>query len=395
MKIVKFILFFLILTSCNKYLGTIEPDYEPKNEVTNIFEKDYNQSPSLNNFQINEKHFLNNNKHISANISFKDANKLFSTDSETRLSFNDNTLIKSTKDEVTIFNLGDLKTIEKYDISLEKNELVLDIIAYKENIFLLTNQSSLYEIVGESIVLINRFDVLSEIKPILIGGDLYILSVFGELHKLDLLNFTILSQGKFSTNYGLSALSEVNHYQNYTSYLFNSGTPIFINEDTKSVEDTYYFEDLNILTSLGAFEDLISVPLSLNNNLLFIDRSGKISQFNPLTSIISWELDLNEPIKDFIYSNNEDLIVLTTSNIFFIQKGEITYRNKHLIENPFKIFLHNNDLLIVSDMGVSHFDESGNTNIILKQKFIDSIDITIYKSKIYLNDSKALFILSE
>ena len=44
MKIVKFLLFFLILSSCNKYLGTIEPDYEPSNEVTNIFEKDFSLS---------------------------------------------------------------------------------------------------------------------------------------------------------------------------------------------------------------------------------------------------------------------------------------------------------------------------------------------------------------
>ena len=82
MKIVKFLLFFLILSSCNKYLGTIEPDYEPSNEVTNIFEKDFSLSSPSDNFKINEKNFLKNKKYLSTNSSFKEINKLISLDSK-------------------------------------------------------------------------------------------------------------------------------------------------------------------------------------------------------------------------------------------------------------------------------------------------------------------------
>ena len=37
MKIVKLIGFLLLLSSCNQYLGTVEPDYIPKNEVEEVF----------------------------------------------------------------------------------------------------------------------------------------------------------------------------------------------------------------------------------------------------------------------------------------------------------------------------------------------------------------------
>ena len=395
MKIVKFLLFFLILSSCNKYLGTIEPDYEPSNEVTNIFEKDFSLSSPANNFKINEKNFLKNKKYLSTNSSFKEINKLISLDSKSKIFFINDNLISSSNDEVKITSLNNFKILGKYDLSLEKNELVLDIISYKDKILILTNQSSLYEITEDKILLVNRFDVLSEIKPVLIRGDFYIFSVFGELYKLDLSNYTLVSQGKFATNFGLSVLSDVDSYQNFSSYLFNSGTPVFINEKTMSVEDTYFFEDLNILTSLGTFDDLISVPISLSENLLFIDRSGKISLFNPFNSIISWELDLKESIVDFIYSDNEELIILTASNLVFVQKGLISYKISHLIENPFKIYLNNSDLHIISDTGISNFNETGTFNNLLKQNFKGTVDIIINNSAIYIKDSKALYTLSE
>ena len=37
MKKIKFLIFLLALSSCNKYLGSVDPDYTPTNEVTEIF----------------------------------------------------------------------------------------------------------------------------------------------------------------------------------------------------------------------------------------------------------------------------------------------------------------------------------------------------------------------
>ena len=36
MKKIKFLVFLLVLSSCNQYLGKVEPDYIPTNEVTEI-----------------------------------------------------------------------------------------------------------------------------------------------------------------------------------------------------------------------------------------------------------------------------------------------------------------------------------------------------------------------
>ena len=72
MKKIKFLIFLLVLSSCNQYLGTVDPDYIPRNEVTEIFsntQDDGNYSPvefdhiiypnlvnsslSINNIEIN------------------------------------------------------------------------------------------------------------------------------------------------------------------------------------------------------------------------------------------------------------------------------------------------------------------------------------------------------
>ena len=37
MKKIKFLIFLLVLTSCNQYLGTVDQDYTPKNEATEFF----------------------------------------------------------------------------------------------------------------------------------------------------------------------------------------------------------------------------------------------------------------------------------------------------------------------------------------------------------------------
>ena len=44
MKKIKFIIFFIALSSCNQYLGTIDPDYIPTNEVNGIFSNAQNDT---------------------------------------------------------------------------------------------------------------------------------------------------------------------------------------------------------------------------------------------------------------------------------------------------------------------------------------------------------------
>ena len=42
MKLIKIFFCLLTLSSCNKYLGTLEPDYVPVNEVTDFLPSDIN-----------------------------------------------------------------------------------------------------------------------------------------------------------------------------------------------------------------------------------------------------------------------------------------------------------------------------------------------------------------
>ena len=37
MKTIKLLIILLALSSCNKYLGTVDPDYVPTNETTKVF----------------------------------------------------------------------------------------------------------------------------------------------------------------------------------------------------------------------------------------------------------------------------------------------------------------------------------------------------------------------
>ena len=91
MKKIKFfylLSLFFILSSCNKYIGTIEPNYEPTNNVTEIFSKDstYKEIENLSiskiiyPISINKKQILN----------FEDINKLHAVNQNTSILFFDN-----------------------------------------------------------------------------------------------------------------------------------------------------------------------------------------------------------------------------------------------------------------------------------------------------------------
>ncbi len=47
MKKIRYLFLIIILTSCNQYVGTIDPDYIPKNEVTKIFSNIKNDNQNL------------------------------------------------------------------------------------------------------------------------------------------------------------------------------------------------------------------------------------------------------------------------------------------------------------------------------------------------------------
>ena len=48
MKKHKYLAFLVVLSSCTQYLGTVDPDYTPKNEITEIFTNYKNDLNELN-----------------------------------------------------------------------------------------------------------------------------------------------------------------------------------------------------------------------------------------------------------------------------------------------------------------------------------------------------------
>ena len=62
MKIVKLFGFLLLLSSCNQYLGTVEPDYIPQNEVEEVFLNKTRAPESNDEFKIGEIYYPDNKK---------------------------------------------------------------------------------------------------------------------------------------------------------------------------------------------------------------------------------------------------------------------------------------------------------------------------------------------
>ena len=44
MRIIKLICLLLLLNSCNKYLGVVDPDYTPSDELKDVFSNELNKS---------------------------------------------------------------------------------------------------------------------------------------------------------------------------------------------------------------------------------------------------------------------------------------------------------------------------------------------------------------
>jgi len=62
MKIVRLIGFLLLLSSCNQYLGTVDPDYIPQNDVEEVFINKTRILESNDEFKIGEVFYPSNKK---------------------------------------------------------------------------------------------------------------------------------------------------------------------------------------------------------------------------------------------------------------------------------------------------------------------------------------------
>ena len=394
MKKIKFLYLlslFFILSSCNKYIGTIEPNYEPTNNVTEIFSKDstYKEIENLSiskiiyPVSIDEKQIFN----------FEDINKLQAVNQNTNILFVDNKYYLNLKKNILIFDFNNDKI--KINVDLDKGESFISIFEFNKNIFFITNKSRLFLLNDTSYELISEFDIFINSKPIIFDDNLILFSVFGEVNEINLNENKVTKKGVFDTNYGIANNFKLQQSNETNIYLYNSGTLLTLNKSNNELKVNYYLEDLNILSSVGIFSELLDTPFVFNDYYYFIDRSGLISLFNPISSDILWEIDVSNTIIDYSFSIEGYLILLTFNDIFiYNQNGDLVKAFKHNLDSPMSIFGVSENLHIISENGISSYNINTKLQFnFIKNKFTSDIDIHLNNSNIYIQDNNYLYIL--
>ena len=395
MKKIKFLILFIALTSCNQYLGTVDPDYTPSNEVTQIFSNaqndTYNSKVDFGNIiyprEINPALGINNLK----------LDKIMNTDRNSVVNFLYDKIILSKDKKIYVIDNKNENNNFEYELNLSKDEKIIHFFGYRDEIYLLTNRSKISVIDDQNIVDIGNYGVFTNTTPIVVNETLIILSVFGDIYEINLDDKSISKKDYFNSKPGISIKSNIFEDQTKLYYLFNSGTLLTFDKNNYDYLNNYILEDLNILSSIGVFNELLDSSFSYKDYLYFIDRNGKISVFNPVSSDILWELDANQSILSYLFSNDGYLILMTFDKILIISdQGNIINSYTHNKKSPISIFSIKGNIHLISEEGISKlniFDKSEES--FYKNKFTSNLDIYYQDQNIYLKDDKSLFKLSE
>ena len=395
MKKIKFLILFIALTSCNQYLGTVDPDYTPSNEVTEIFSNaqndTYNSKVDFGNIiyprEINPALSINNLK----------LDKIMNTDRNSVFNFLYDKIILSKDKKIYVIDNKNENNNFEYELNLSKDEKIIHFFGYRDEIYLLTNRSKISVIDDQNIVDIGNYGVFTNTTPIVLNETLIIFSVFGDIYEINLDDKSISKKDYFNSKPGISIKSNIFEDQTKLYYLFNSGTLLSFDKNNYDYLNNYILEDLNILSSIGVFNELLDSSFSYKDYLYLIDRTGKISVFNPVSSDILWELDVNQSILSYLFSNDGYLILMTFDKILIISdQGNIINSYTHNKKSPILIFSIKGNIHLISEEGISKlniFDKSEES--FYKNKFTSNLDIYYQDQNIYLKDDKSLFKLSE
>ena len=395
MKKIKFLILFIALTSCNQYLGTVDPDYTPSNEVTQIFSNaqndTYNSKVDFGNIiyprEINPALSINNLK----------LDKIMNTDRNSVFNFLYDKIILSKDKKIYVIDSKNENNNFEYELNLSKDEKIIHFFGYRDEIYLLTNRSKISVIDDQNIVDIGNYGVFTNTTPIVLNETLIIFSVFGDIYEINLDDKSISKKDYFNSKPGISIKSNIFEDQTKLYYLFNSGTLLSFDKNNYDYLNNYILEDLNILSSIGVFNELLDSSFSYKDYLYLIDRTGKISVFNPVSSDILWELDVNQSILSYLFSNDGYLILMTFDKILIISdQGNIINSYTHNKKSPILIFSIKGNIHLISEEGISKlniFDKSEES--FYKNKFTSNLDIYYQDQNIYLKDDKSLFKLSE
>ena len=396
MRIIKILCFLFFLSSCGKYLGVVESDYSPTSELEDLFSKDIKKSNRTENLEFNKTIYPSDNFNISNIVSAK-IEKIISLEESSLIYFEENSVYLTKKDNLIILDLNENKEILKIKLNLDKEEKIIKIFKHSNKNFILSSKSRLFLIENGKIILVANFDKFINDEVIHNSEKLFIFTVFGELYEINLNDFALNFKAKFDVKHGVNIDSNNYNYKNQISHLFNSGTPVFLSQENYDIKTNYFLEDLNILSSLGYFEEFIDAPFGYDNYLYFIDRSGLISVFNPLESEFLWEVDVRSPISDYNFTEDGNLLLLLNNEVvIFDNFGYLIATLEHSNENPLKLVSDKDKILIIDEKGIDILDlKSGSRINFFKNKFIGSVEYIQFNSNSYIKDSKVLYKFSE
>ena len=394
MKIVKLIGFLLILSSCNQYLGTIEPDYIPSNDIEEVFLKNAIVLDNNEEFKIGEVLYPPDKK-----LNFKnsiDFQKVTTIDKKTNFLFLENEIYYNKKNDFYSLNKNDFKEINRNKIKLNKDEEIIHISSFEKNLFVLTNQGKVFKLLQNNFELIQDLQIFLSQNTFSKSSKIIAFSVFGDVIEIDLKNNIFIINGNFDVNHGITKSSNIYPYNNSNIILYNSGTLIFLNQQNNNVETNYYLEDLNILSQVGIFEEFIDAPFHIDNFIYFIEKKGLVSVFNPVTSEILWETDISSPIIDYFIDENKNLYVLTYNKVnIFSSQGQLQKDISHKLENPFNFWIDDANLYLANQDGLYIINLDGDLIYSIKQKFQDFLKVFNSNNQYYFADSKNLYTLIE
>ena len=308
----------------------------------------------------------------------------------------DRIILSKNKNIYIIDNKNENNNLE-YKINLNKDEIIHHIFGYNDNFYILTNTSRIFAIDEQNIINIADYDIFTNTSPIILDESIIIFSVFGDIYEIKFNDFSISKKVSFKSKPGITFKSNLFEDKANLYYLFNTGTLVTFGKNNFEYYNNYIIEDLNILSTLGVFNELLDSPFSYNNYLYFLDRSGKIAVYNPVSSDILWELDINETIISYLFSNDGYLILLTLEKILIISNdGSITYEYFHNNKSPLSILNIQENIHLISEEGITKLNlNDRNDNKFYKNKFTSNLEIYFQDQNIYFKDDNSLFKLSE
>ena len=394
MKIVKLIGFLLLLSSCNQYLGTVEPDYIPKNEVEEVFLNKSLALESNDEFKIG-KVFYPVNKKFDLNKPFE-IKKIANIDKKSQFLILENEIYYNKKNDLLSITKTDFKENNSYEIEINKDEEIILISSFDSELYILTNQGKVFKSAQNGFEIILDLQVFLSQNTISQSSKIITFSVFGEIIEINLENNTFVTTGNFAINHGITNTSNTYPYNNSNVILYNSGTLIFLKQTDNTPETNYYLEDLNILSQVGTFEEFIDTPFNIDNFFYFIEKKGLISIFNPITSEILWETDISSPIVDYFIDDERNLFILTFNKIFiFSSQGYLQKEIAHSQENPFNFWTDGENLYLANQDGISVINLNGELINSIKEKLTDFLKFFKSNNNYYFVDSSNLYTLSE